>query len=118
MGFFLLCAFAGLLLIPCLIPCFIRLIANVVVGMQMVRMPVNPNLAAARERIGYPGDHGPKEARSEKTRRRPTSYFAQARAKLRASAGNKDLKLWNKPSSAQTRVRKITGLECNCYIAI
>lgn len=52
MGFFLLCAFAGLLLTPCLIPCFIRLIANVVVGMQMVRVPVNPNLAAARGRIG------------------------------------------------------------------
>lgn len=52
MGFFLLCAFAGLLLIPCLIPCFIRLIASVVEEMQVIRMPVNPNLAAASQRIG------------------------------------------------------------------
>lgn len=48
----LLCAFAGLLLIPCLIPCFIRLIASVVEEMQVIRMPVHPNLAAASQRVG------------------------------------------------------------------
>ncbi|XP_063253201.1 endogenous retrovirus group 3 member 1 Env polyprotein-like isoform X1 [Prinia subflava] len=38
LGFFLLCATAGLIFIPCLIPCFIRLITSVVQGMQLVTL--------------------------------------------------------------------------------
>lgn len=47
LGFFLLCATAGLIFLPCLIPCFIRLITSVVQGMQVVTMPVDPKLATS-----------------------------------------------------------------------
>ncbi|GCB86247.1 hypothetical protein scyTo_0026952 [Scyliorhinus torazame] len=40
MGFILRCALAGLLFLPCLIPCFQRLIMSVVGRMQVVTVPV------------------------------------------------------------------------------
>lgn len=39
LGFFLLCAVGGLLFLPCLIPCFIRLITSVVQGMLITTDP-------------------------------------------------------------------------------
>lgn len=45
LGFFLLCATASLIFLPCLIPCFIRLITSIVQGMQVVAMPTDPKLA-------------------------------------------------------------------------
>lgn len=41
-GFILLCSVAGLLFLPCIIPCFIRLITSTVQGMQLITMPQNP----------------------------------------------------------------------------
>ena len=49
-GFFLLCALAGLLFLPCLRPCFIPLISAVTEGMQLTTMPVNPKLATSRQK--------------------------------------------------------------------
>ncbi|XP_064495958.1 endogenous retrovirus group 3 member 1 Env polyprotein-like [Pseudopipra pipra] len=44
-GFFLLCALASIIFLPCLIPCFIRLIVSVVQGMQISTMPIDPKTA-------------------------------------------------------------------------
>lgn len=45
-GFFLLCAVAGLFFLPCLIPCLIQLIASIVQGMQIVSIPMDPKRAS------------------------------------------------------------------------
>lgn len=47
LGFFMLCALSGLLFLPCLIPCFIRLISSVVEGMQLTAMAMNSKMAMA-----------------------------------------------------------------------
>ena len=47
--FYLLCAFAALMFIPCMIPCFIRLIHSVVQGMQISAIPMDPELARGGE---------------------------------------------------------------------
>lgn len=44
--FFVLCSVARILFLPCLIPCFIRLIHSVVQGMQIAIVPVDPELAS------------------------------------------------------------------------
>jgi len=41
--------FGGLLIIPCLIPCFTRLIHSVIQGMQISVVPVDPE--AGKERV-------------------------------------------------------------------
>lgn len=48
LGFFLLCATAGLIFLPCLIPCFIRLITSVVQGMQLVTTPIDQKLVSTK----------------------------------------------------------------------
>ncbi|RMC05418.1 hypothetical protein DUI87_18609 [Hirundo rustica rustica] len=45
-GFFILCSVAGLVFLPCLIPCLIRLIHTVVQGMQIAALPMDPELAS------------------------------------------------------------------------
>ncbi|RMC21778.1 hypothetical protein DUI87_02647 [Hirundo rustica rustica] len=45
-GFFILCSVAGVIFLPCLIPCFIRLIHTVVQGMQIAALPTDPELAS------------------------------------------------------------------------
>ncbi|RMB89521.1 hypothetical protein DUI87_34095 [Hirundo rustica rustica] len=45
-GFFILCSVAGLVFLPCLIPCLIRLIHTVVQGMQIAVLPMDPELAS------------------------------------------------------------------------
>ncbi|XP_063213582.1 endogenous retrovirus group 3 member 1 Env polyprotein-like [Chroicocephalus ridibundus] len=47
LGYILLWSIAGLLFLPCLIPCFIRLMITVVQSMQVVPMPKTPKLAAS-----------------------------------------------------------------------
>ncbi|RMC20116.1 hypothetical protein DUI87_00966 [Hirundo rustica rustica] len=44
-GFFILCSVAGVIFLPCLIPCLIRLIHTVVQGMQIAALPTGPELA-------------------------------------------------------------------------
>lgn len=39
--FLVLCSVAGILFLPCLIPCFIRLIHSVVQGMQIAIVPMD-----------------------------------------------------------------------------
>uniref|UniRef100_A0A7M4FGQ1 ENR1 protein n=1 Tax=Crocodylus porosus TaxID=8502 RepID=A0A7M4FGQ1_CROPO len=45
-AFVFLCALAGLIFIPCLIPCFIRLITTTVEGMQVATIPLKAQTAA------------------------------------------------------------------------
>lgn len=47
LGFFMLCILAGLLFLPCLIPCFIKLISSIVEGMQLTAMSMNLKMAMA-----------------------------------------------------------------------
>ncbi|RMC21003.1 hypothetical protein DUI87_01859 [Hirundo rustica rustica] len=51
LGFFLLCATAGLIFLPCLIPCFIRLITSVVQGMQLMNMDQKLPITTPPQRI-------------------------------------------------------------------
>lgn len=46
MVFFVQCSVAGVIFLPCPIPCFIRLIHSVVQGMQTAVVPVDPELAS------------------------------------------------------------------------
>lgn len=45
LGFMLLCSNLGLLFLPCMIPCFIRLIHSVIQGMQITTMPLDAESA-------------------------------------------------------------------------
>lgn len=44
-GFVIACSLLGSLFLPCMIPCFIRLIHSVVQGMQMSAIPLDPETA-------------------------------------------------------------------------
>uniref|UniRef100_A0A674H2S3 Envelope glycoprotein n=1 Tax=Taeniopygia guttata TaxID=59729 RepID=A0A674H2S3_TAEGU len=46
--FFILCSVAGVIFLPCLIPCFIRLIHSVVQGMQIAALPTDPEAALGK----------------------------------------------------------------------
>lgn len=41
----MLCSIAGVIFLPCLIPCLIHLIHSVVQGMQIAALPTDPELA-------------------------------------------------------------------------
>lgn len=51
MVFFIMCSVAGDLFLPCLIPCFIRLIHSVVRGMQIAVMPIDPEHASENSKV-------------------------------------------------------------------
>ena len=44
LGFVLLCSVMGLLFLPCMIPCFIRLIHSIVQRMQISAVPMDPEM--------------------------------------------------------------------------
>ncbi|TRZ09400.1 hypothetical protein HGM15179_017707 [Zosterops borbonicus] len=46
--FFITCSIAGIIFLPCLIPCFIRLIHSVVQGMQIASLPIDPEAAQGK----------------------------------------------------------------------
>ncbi|XP_023784292.1 endogenous retrovirus group 3 member 1 Env polyprotein-like [Cyanistes caeruleus] len=46
--FFIVCSIAGIIFLPCLIPCFIRLIQSVVQGMQIAALPIDPEKAQGK----------------------------------------------------------------------
>lgn len=45
----LLCSALGVLFIPCMVPCFIRLIYSVIQGMQISATPINPKITTTGE---------------------------------------------------------------------
>ncbi|TRZ06339.1 hypothetical protein HGM15179_020768 [Zosterops borbonicus] len=46
--FFITCSIEGIIFLPCLIPCFIRLIHSVVQGMQIASLPLDPEAAQGK----------------------------------------------------------------------
>lgn len=46
--FFILCSIARILFLPCLLPCFIKLIYSVVQGMQVAAMPTDPECTTGK----------------------------------------------------------------------
>lgn len=49
LGFMLICSVLGLLFLPCMIPCLIRLIHSGIQGIQITAMPIDPDLAAKKK---------------------------------------------------------------------
>ncbi|RMC16605.1 hypothetical protein DUI87_06542 [Hirundo rustica rustica] len=90
-GFFILCSVAGLVFLPCLIPCLIRLIHTVVQGMQIAALPMDPELAS--------GGLAKEKATSKimnLTEERSTAAQVLEKFEAQIQGGNIERTYWNK----------------------
>lgn len=84
--FFILCSVAGIIFVPCLIPCFIRLIHSVVQSMQVAAMPIDPELATRR--TGHPTNISKiMELREEKEHSRAAEALIKFEEQIKTNEG-------------------------------
>ncbi|RMB94278.1 hypothetical protein DUI87_29085 [Hirundo rustica rustica] len=91
-GFFILCSVAGLVFLPCLIPCLIRLIHTVVQGMQIAALPMDPELASG----GLAKEKATSKIMNLTEERSSTAAQVLEKFEAQIQGGNIERTYWNK----------------------